>query len=90
MADWRVRVPAPQTLELQLPSDMMSYATDDVRFLAPVFVALANRWTCSFVVLHVWGLAVAFLTFWFAQQLACRVVSSDFVSNRLTVLFSTD
>ena len=43
MADWRVRVASPQQQDLQLPPAMMAYATGDVQFLAPVFVALANR-----------------------------------------------
>ena len=43
MADWRVRVPAQQTQHLQLPPELMAYATGDVQYLAPVFVALALR-----------------------------------------------
>lgn len=43
MADWRVRVPSSQQQGPQLPPAMMTYATGDVQFLAPVFVALANR-----------------------------------------------
>ena len=46
MADWRVRVASPQQRDLQLPPEMMAYATGDVQFLAPVFVALANRCGC--------------------------------------------
>ncbi len=43
MADWRVRVPSQQHNDMRLPPEMMVYATGDVQFLAPVFVALANR-----------------------------------------------
>jgi hypothetical protein len=43
MADWRVRVPSQQHNDQRLPPEMMVYATGDVQFLAPVFVALANR-----------------------------------------------
>jgi hypothetical protein len=43
MADWRVRIPSQQHNDLRLPPEMMVYATGDVQFLAPVFVALANR-----------------------------------------------
>ncbi len=45
MADWRVRIPVQQHEELRLPPEMMAYATGDVQFLAPVFVALAKRYT---------------------------------------------
>ena len=43
LADWRVRVPVQQHDDLQLPAEMMADACGDVQFLAPVFVALANR-----------------------------------------------
>ncbi len=42
-ADWRVRVPVQDHDDLLLPAEMMAYARGDVQFLAPVFVALANR-----------------------------------------------
>ena len=42
-ADWRVRVPVQHHDDLLLPAEMMAYACGDVQFLAPVFVALANR-----------------------------------------------